>query len=92
MLFRSFVKRFVTDKSFLDSFTAFAEKDSVKKDLKGFETSKIIIATQLKARIAQDLYGNEAMFRIINELNPPYLKALEAIKDDTFSRMKIAVK
>ena len=87
-----FIKNFKTEKSFMDAFTAFAEKDSVVKDMKGFETSKDIIQMQLKARIAQDLFGNDAMFRIYNEMNPPYLKAIEAIKGDTFSKMKIAGK
>ena len=87
-----FVRNFTITKSFMDEFFEFAQKDSVKNDPKGYEISKEAIQNQLKARIAQNLFGNDAMMEIYNSISPPYLKAIEAIRNDTFVKMKIAGK
>ncbi len=87
-----FIKNFQTDKAFMDRFHAYAAKDSVAFDSKGYETSKKILHTQLKARLAQNMFGNDAMYEVFNSINPTFNKAVEAIRDDSFDRLKISVK
>ncbi|CAN5388643.1 S41 family peptidase [soil metagenome] len=79
----------VTD-DFVNKFTAYAEKKLVKKDPEGLKISDKLIRTQLKALIARDLWNTNAYFVIINDINPFYMKALQCLQDDTFSKMKIA--
>ena len=74
----------------MDEFIAFGEKEGVKLDETGFNTSKKIIEVRLKAGIAQNIWDFGSFYEIINEINPIYNKALEVLKDDTFNKMKIA--
>lgn len=87
-----FVESFSPDQSFMKSFFDFAAKDSVPYDDAGYKTSGDFIRNLLKGRIAQDLYGNDAMFEVFNKTNPMMKKALAVLRDDTFSKMKIAGK
>lgn len=87
-----FVKNFKTDQTFMDRFNAYAAKDSVSFDAKGYEISKQILQTQLKARLAQNMFGNDAMFEVINAINASFNKAVESIGNDSFEKKKISVK
>ena len=71
---------------------AFAEKQGVKKDSAGFSTSEALIRLQLKALIARNLWDTDAYFEVINELNGAMNKAIEAVQNKTFERMKLAGK
>jgi carboxyl-terminal processing protease len=87
-----FVKNFKTDQTFMDRFNAYAAKDSVSFDAKGYAISKQILQTQLKARLAQNMFGNDAMFEVINAINASFNKAVESIGNDSFEKKKISVK
>ena len=39
------------------------------------------VALQLKQVLVRDLWGNEAYWKLFNETNPVFLKALEALQD-----------
>lgn len=88
--FEKYKTDFKMDKSFMDKFFEFSNKEGVKIDNENYTKSKEIIDVQLKAVLARNLYTNDAFFEIFNKLNPVYNKAVEIMKDDTFKKMKIA--
>jgi carboxyl-terminal processing protease len=49
-----------------------------------------LIKLQLKALVARNLWDTAAYFQIINDINNALQKAIQAINDNTFERMKIA--
>jgi carboxyl-terminal processing protease len=86
----AYKQQFTVTPEFINKFIAYAEKKSVKKDEAGFKTSEKLIRTQLKALIARDLWGINAYYVIINDINIFYTRALESLEDNTFEKMKIA--
>lgn len=87
--FDAFNKKFAADKKLTDDLIAYAEKDGVKFDATGFNTSKRVIEVRLKATIAQNLWDYQVFYQVINQLNDSYLKAIETINGTTFKDMKI---
>ena len=85
----TFKNSFNIDQSILDKFISFAEKEDVKRNNEDLNVSDILIKKQLKALFARNLWDLEAYYFIINDINPSFQKALEAIKDKTFEEMKI---
>jgi len=84
--FPTFKKGFTVNDEILDELIAAGEKEGVKKDEKGLKSSERILRVQLKALIARDLYKASDFFEVINELNEPYRKALEALKGDEMDK------
>jgi carboxyl-terminal processing protease len=87
-----FKKNFQVDDALLNELIEAGVKKGVEKDSAGLARSEKLIRMQLKALIARDLWNYDAYWQVINEMNNFYVKALECIKDDTFSRMKISSK
>ncbi|HNQ13532.1 MAG TPA: S41 family peptidase [Bacteroidia bacterium] len=85
-----FVKEFTFDDVLMAKFKANAEKEKVEFNDTEFARSETFIRTQLKALIGRNLFGNDVYFEVMNELSPPFHKALEVMSDGTFERMKIA--
>lgn len=85
-----FKKNFQLTEDFINKFQAYADKKGVKRDEAGFKTSDKLIRTQVKALIARDLFGTNAYYVVVNDINSFYLKALQCLEDKTFERMKIA--
>ncbi len=85
-----FRQHFQTDSAFMKMFYDFAEKKGVSLTEKQRAEPPGILPLQLKAMIARDLWNLEAYYRIINDINPIYKKALECLYDGSFERMKIA--
>lgn len=54
--------------------------------------SEPLIRQQIKAMIARELWSTEGYFEVINDINMPLNKAVEAIRDNTFGKLKIAEK
>jgi len=76
----------------MQDFYAFADKKGVAKDEEALKRSAEIIKAQIKALIARDLYNISAYFYIINKMDDTFQKAVQSIKDNTFEKMKIAVR
>jgi carboxyl-terminal processing protease len=88
----AFRKNFkVTDELF-EELIAYGEKKGVARDSAGLATSGKLLRVQLSALFARDLWNTDAYWQVINEVNPFYTKALEALKDNTFEKMKIATR
>ena len=85
----AFANNFVMDDQLFDEFLQSAYKAGVKQDSAGLKTSEEVIRRQLKALIARNLWDLEAYFVVINDMNQPLQKAISAIRDNTFEKMRI---
>lgn len=88
----AFKKKFKVTESLMEEFVAFGEKKGVVRDSAGYKVSEDRIRVLLEANIARDLWNTSAFWQIYNKANPFVIKAIESIKDDTFEKMKIAVR
>ena len=86
----SFQKSFKVSEKMWNDFMSQAEKEGVKRDTAGIATSGNFIRLQIKALIARDLWNSDSYFEIINDVNSALHKAMDAIQDNTFEKMKIA--
>jgi carboxyl-terminal processing protease len=70
-----------------DEFIKFIKKEKISFNPDEYKRSQKIITTQLKALIARNLWGTSAYFYIINNINPIYIKAIEIISTDQYSKI-----
>ncbi|MFN0276347.1 MAG: S41 family peptidase [Chitinophagales bacterium] len=88
----SFEKDFLMDENVWNAFFAYAENDSVTYDEEQFKQCEKRLSVFIKSSIARDLFGFEAFWYVYNTADDAYLKALEAMHDNTFKKMKITAK
>lgn len=88
--FTKFNSTFTIDDKLMEEFKTYAKNEGVEFDEKGYETSKLHLHTRIKAGIAQNLWDYPMFFQIMNEMNPTYLKAIEAVQGEDFSKYKLA--
>lgn len=88
--FAKFNANFTIDDKLLEEFKAYAKQEGVEFDEKGYDASKEHLHARIKASIAQNMWDYPMFFQIMNELNPSYLKAIEAIQGDEFAKYKLA--
>lgn len=83
-LFNQFETGFQIDGSILEEFLKFSETKGILRPLG--ENSKIyrLIRYQLKALIARNLYDITAYFKVINQIDDGFQKALEIIGNDYY--------
>lgn len=67
-----------------------AKKDQEKMIEEGLATSGDIIKTRLRALLARTLWKTEAFYRVFNAEDDAVSKAIEAIDDKTFRKMKLS--
>ncbi len=85
----SFLRSYVDD-DFMKKFIDYAEKEGVKKDDKGLETSEKYIRNFIKAWIARNLWDYNAYFRISNQEDDVFQEAIQSIQSkDMFKNNKI---
>jgi carboxyl-terminal processing protease len=77
--FDAFSRSFVVDASLFSKMVAFGEKKGVNKDENGIKISGNYIKQFMKALIARNLFDDSAYFRIINEGDSIYEKAIEVL-------------
>lgn len=80
--FATFDKDFTVTPEMLDALKTDAEKDKLKIAPEQFEKSAPLIALQIKALIARDMFDISDYFRVMNNENDSYKKALQLINDD----------
>lgn len=79
----SFEKNFQVSPEMLQSLVNMANDEKIKFNEEQYNQSKDMIALQLKALTARDLFDTAGYFRIINASDDSYKKALEIIKNPT---------
>lgn len=80
---QQFKANFNISEDILNEFLTYSEKEGVKRNEEGLNTSKKMITTYLKAFIGRSLFSENLFFNIANDINPSYQKALEILKDNT---------
>ncbi len=76
-----FIEGYTATPQTLTELATYAEKEGVALDSVQFETSQPLIALQLKALIARDLFDMEAYYRVMNETNNALQKAIEVMDE-----------
>lgn len=80
--FAAFEARYEVPDDLLRAMTAAGEKQGVKFDLEQYEVSEPLMRLQLRALVAQRLYGVEAFYRVMNAgHNEAYARAVEILSD-----------
>ncbi|MDR2383462.1 MAG: S41 family peptidase [Prevotellaceae bacterium] len=77
--FDSFKKSFVVDDNLFNEMVVFGEKEGVPRDEQGIKISGNNIKQYMKALIARNLFDYSAYFKIINEGDNVYEKAIEVL-------------
>ena len=67
-----------------NEFVNYIQQNGIKYNENEFKLAEKIIFNRIDALIARNLFGDNAFFKIINEENPEFLKALETIKSNDF--------
>ena len=77
-----FKDRFIITDALINELKAVAAEQNIKLDEVQFEKSKELISLELKAYIANDLFGNSEYYQIMNDRNEIYKKGLQIINND----------
>jgi hypothetical protein len=80
--------RMLKDKG-VEEFVAAGEADEIKRDEEGLKTSGAFIRRQLKALIANQVWGTSEYYQTINDHNPIVKEALNQMKSDNFKKLKL---
>lgn len=86
----AFVEKYEVSQEIMDELISYAEDKEIEFVKEDFETSRDIIETRLKALIARNLYDYSTFYKVINELNPSYMRAVEVLQDGTFEKLELA--
>lgn len=85
-----FKKNHKIDETYIKSFLDAAEKAGVEFEQEGYDQSKVIIETLLNAYLARSLYGPEAYYIIISDIDTELMKAIECIQQPgTFEKYSV---
>ena len=76
-----FIKSFVVNDDLMKKFFNFAENAGVPYDADGYQKSKNIIDTQIKALIGRDLFDIGTYFEVVNSLSDEYNIAIKTLKN-----------
>ena len=77
MGFEKFFKSFQVNEQMLQQVAALGKKREVPFDKEGFEHSKELLRTHVKALIARSIWRNEGYYPIYNQTNEVFQEALE---------------
>ncbi|NOZ48300.1 MAG: S41 family peptidase [Chlorobi bacterium] len=89
--FKTFKEKFPVDDAMMEKLYSFAEEQKLKRNEKDIEISSDNMSIQLKALIARTLWNSNEYFEIINQLDPIFKKAYEAIESDEEYYSKLGV-
>jgi carboxyl-terminal processing protease len=87
--FKTFKANFTVSDAIVEEFIAAGETDEIKRDEEGLKTSGAFIRRQLKALIANQVWGTSEYYQTINDHNPIVKEALNQMKSDNFKKMKL---
>ncbi len=87
--FKAFKAGFVTSDAILSEFIAAAEADEIKSNTEDLKTSGSFIRRQIRALIANQIWGTNEYYECINEGNPILKEALIQMKSENFKKLKL---
>lgn len=85
----AFVDLFVTGDALLEEFFAYSEEQGIEPPAVGEDPSEIYLRNQIKGLVARNLFDFGAYIQVSMQLDDGFNKALEILRDDTFSQLKI---
>ena len=88
----AFNKNFELTDEMLEDFLKFGKKKKVERNEDDLIKSKRQITNLLKAYFARGLFDSGAYMQTLNEIDPAFIKAIEAINNDTFDKLAIEYK
>lgn len=77
-----YIANYTVSESVLRNLIDAADKEKIEFDKEQYERSKPLIISDLKSLIARDLYDNAAYFKVSNQSNDLFKKALGIIEND----------
>ncbi len=90
--FESFEKNFVMTDAILEEIIEAAAAKDVVRNNEEIELSKPLIALNVKALFATNLWTSTEFYRVTNKSDDAFLKALEVMENKTFSNLKLDYK
>jgi carboxyl-terminal processing protease len=88
--FEDFEKGFIIDDKIMDEFIEAAKENEIEVDSADLVISSHLIRTRIKALTARSLWKTQEFFRVINREDEVVKKALEAIDDKTFKKLRLS--
>jgi carboxyl-terminal processing protease len=88
--FEDFEKGFIIDDKIMDEFIEAAKEEEIEVDSADLVISDHLIRTRIKALTARSLWKTQEFFRVINREDEVVQKALEAIDDKTFKKLRLS--
>ena len=76
---KTYIDKFKVTDDIVNDFISFVEKNDIEKDMDGYNQSKKIIDTQLKALIGRDLFDMNTYYQIANPLSDEFNIAIELL-------------
>ena len=76
---KTYIDKFKVTDDIVNDFISFVEKNDIEKDMDGYNQSKNIIDTQLKALIGRDLFDMNTYYQIANPLSDEFNIAIELL-------------
>lgn len=77
----AFIQKFDTDESFMKDFFDFAQEEGVDFVEADYQSSGKVIRSVLKALIARNLFDVNAYFRVINQVDDGYIRAINELEN-----------
>lgn len=88
----AFKNNFEVDEKLMADFVKYVTDMEVKPNEEQLKISESLIKNQLKASIARGFWNTPGYWYIANDINNFYLKAIEAIKNDSFEKFQLVYK
>lgn len=87
-----FIAKFQIDEKLMKEFMDFVKKEKAdfKMNDEQFSISKSLIELRLKAMIANDLFGSDALYRIYNDKNEILQRAVEILSSGEYEKQNLA--
>ncbi len=89
--FEDYLKKFTVTPAIISDLQKYAGSQGVTLNKEEFETSRDIITLLIKAYIARDLWDTEAFYRIYNQKDPIFQKAVDVMTKDDLYKVKLQV-
>jgi carboxyl-terminal processing protease len=87
--FKSFKASYSASDALVEEFISAGEADEIKRDEDGLKASGAFIRRQLKALMANQLWGISEYYQCVNDNNPIVKEALQQMKSDSFKKLKL---
>jgi len=81
MLAEQFINEFEVNDQMIDQVVEIGVNKGISKNPKELNRSKALLKFLIKSQIARDLYDDDVFYKVYNQTNEIYLKAVEIFKD-----------